>query len=284
MASTQIAKPYVSDNIKNTLDSLKITQNGLNVLTHYDGRLIANSTVSDNYELFDFSNFAKNVLSEIENYFTPEEYILKITKGQQELRLIGEEVLINGEVYKKMFNIFNSTDRSRALGLNTGLLRFVCTNGMVIGLENETANVKVKHYKNRLPGKVETFLNGLDQFNLNVESQAGIIENLATKQVSFKELAKKLAVDNKNIITDGSILKLNAFAKKLQFSETDRLANLAKEQIELLNNPILFKDRGYDKVDIVMPSYQALNCYTEIWRNRDSGTLNRETNRILELI
>jgi hypothetical protein len=278
----KIEKNYNRKEIIDTLNMLDLTQKGNNILTKFDNRLIANTIVSNKYKLFDFSTFARNIVNEIENYFTPESFILKVTRGQQELRLIGESVLINGDKYSKMFNIFNSTDRTRALGINAGLIRFVCTNGMVIGVEDELSQLKVKHFKNSMPDKVQEFIKSLDHFNLNIQKQSDTLEQLNGGFVSFKELAGKLIVDKDGIVSANKAMKLRAFAQKLLNSDTDRLENLAKEQIELLNNPHLIDD--FKKVDIEIPSYTALNCYTEVFRKYDSQVLSRETNRILELI
>lgn len=278
----KIEKAYNQKEIIDTLKMLDLTQKDNNIITKFDNRLIANTTVSNKYQLFDFPSFAGDIVNEIENYFTPESFIFKVTKGQQELRLIGESVLINGDEYSKMFNIFNSTDKSRALGMNAGLIRFVCTNGMVIGVEDELSQLKVKHFKNSMPGKVEEFINSLNHFDINIMKQSETLENLSGKFVSFKVLVEKLSIEKDGIVSANKAMKLRAFAQKLLKSDTDRLENLAKEQIDLLNNPHLIND--FKKVDIEIPSYTALNCYTEVFRNYDSQVLSRETNRILELI
>ena len=278
----KIEKKYNQSEIIDTLNMLELTQKGNNILTKFDNKMIANTLVSNKYELFDFPTFAGNIVNEIENYFTPESFILKVTKGQQELRLIGESVLINGDKYSKMFNIFNSTDRTRALGMNAGLIRFVCTNGIVIGVEDELSQLKVKHFKSSMPDKVQEFIKSLDHFDINIQKQSETLEQLNGDFVSFKELAGKLIVDKDGIVSANKAMKLRAFAQKLLNSDTDRLENLAKEQIELLNNPHLIND--FKKVDIEIPSYTALNCYTEVFRKYDSQVLSRETNRILELI
>ena len=280
----KIEKSYDQIAIIDTLNKLEIEQKGNNIFTRYDNKLISDSTVSNKYEIFDFPNFATNIVKEIENYFKPENYILRINKGQQELRLIGEEIEINGDKYFKMFNIFNSTDKSRALGLNTGLIRFVCSNGMVIGVKDELSKLSVRHFKSTLPQKVDLFLNSLKNFDLNINKQTLTLNKLNGKYVSYKEIIEKLAKDKKGIITTNRMNKVKAFSQKILKSETDRIENLRKEQIELLNNPILFTEKGYDKIDIEMSAYNALNCYTEVFRNYNSQVLDRETNRILELI
>lgn len=283
MATTKLSKEYDKDAIFETLDDLKITQSGNNIITKFQNRMISNVGVSDKYQLFNFPGFAKKVISEIENYFTPETYSLKIYQGRQEIRLVGEEVLINGDIYKKMFNLLNSTDKSRALQLNIGLMRQICTNGMVVGVEDEYANTRVKHFKNSLPERVKLFVDGLSNFDLNLNGQVSVIEGLMGSKVSFQELAEKLVTDEEGIVNANKVLKLRAFANKLLKSETDALTGLSDVQTNLLKNPEMF-NKDFVNVDIEMEAYKALNCYTEVFRNYDSSILKRETNRILELV
>lgn len=223
-------------------------------------------------------------IKEIENYFIPKEYILRISKGQQELRLIGEEISVNGEKYSKMFNILNSTDKSRALQLNVGLIRFICTNGMVIAIDDEYSGIKTKHFKSTLPEKVNMFNEKLGNFNIIIDKQVETIENLKGRFVSFDELMKKIALDDKGFYKESMDLKLKSFGSKLIESQTDRILNLQSEQIALLKNPSLFLNPNYKGINVEMTAYQALNCWTEVYRSYDSSILKRETNRILEII
>jgi len=284
MKTKRIEKVYDKNTIFQTLDNLKISRNNNNILTHFNGELTSNTIVTDRYELFDFPTFAKEVIGEVENYFDPETYQMRISAGQQELRLIGEQVLINGDLYSKMFNILNSTDKSRALQLNVGLIRFICSNGMVIAADDEYSGLKTKHFKATLPEKVKEFIHNLDKFEININKQSEVIENLNGRFVSFRELAKVLAVDEYGIINDSKSLKLRAFANKLLTSQTDKLVDLNSEQISLLKNAQMFLNPEFAKVDVEMSAYKALNCWTEVYRNYDSSVLKRETNRILQLV
>ncbi|NPV12920.1 MAG: DUF932 domain-containing protein [Ignavibacteria bacterium] len=280
----RIQRDYDKNAIFDTLDKLVLSRNQNNILTHYDNRLISNTVVTEKYELFDFPKFAKEVVNEVENYFLPEKYELRITQGQQELRLIGEQVLINGDRYSKMFNILNSTDKSRALQLNVGLIRFICSNGMVVAVNDEHSSLRTKHFKSTMPDKVKEFIESLENFDMSISKQSETIENLIGKFVSFKELASKFALDEHGVINDNKSLKLRAFSKKLLTSQTDKLTDLNDEQVALLKNPHMFLSPEFNLVDIEMPAYKALNCWTEVYRSYDSSVLKRETNRILELI
>ena len=280
----RIENPFNKNDIFETLDMLQISQRGMQIQTHFGGNLISDTEVSGKYEIFNFPDFAKEVVGQVQNYFTPEKYQLRIAKGQQELRLIGEDVVVNGEQYSKMFNILNSSDKSRALQLNIGLIRFVCTNGMVIGVENEHAAMKTRHFKATLPGKVEEFVANLEDFDLCINKQTQHIESLSGRFITFKGISERIALDEDRRIKNGTINRLKAFGNKLINSQSDRINILGAEQIALLKNPHLFLNSEFNNVDVEMSAYQALNCWTEVYRSYDSSVLKRETTRILELV
>jgi hypothetical protein len=280
--SFKIKSPYNKQILQEKLNKINISQEGSYILTKYDDRVISDTKVSNLYQIFDFKEFSKNILNEIENYFMPEFQQISIYSGRQELRLLGEEVIVNGDKYHKMFNLLNSTDKSRSLQINIGLMRLVCTNGMIVGLENEYSNIRVKHFKATLPEKIEEFNNSMKNFNVSIEKQCGVIESLNNKFISFKELAQKLIWDEKlEENSDSKILKLRSFAKKLLNSDTDRLDSLNLEQTKFLKNPQNYLDK---EIDIEIPAYKAFNCYIECYREYDSATMNLETNRLLQLI
>lgn len=283
-----IDKEYNKEEIFEVLNNLKISQEGENVITKYQGRLISNVAVSKKYEVFNFSEFAKQVVSKIETYFKPRKYKLSIKGGRQELRLIGEDVMINDDIFHKMFNIVNSTDRTRALSLNVGLMRLICSNGMVVPCGEEFESVNVKHYTSSLPDKVEKFVEGLGDFGLTITKQTEAINALIGKTVSYKDIVKKIAFNKDGIVKSTNVTRMNAFAKKIQNSETDAISGLTDKQIKLLNNTsfMVSDTELFDIVegDIEMDAYQALNLYTEIYRELDSSVLKRETKRIMDIL
>lgn len=280
----RIEKDYNKTNIFDTLDNLKLSREHNNIITHFDDRLIANTTVTDKYELFDFPPFAKEVISEIENYFTPEKYELRITKGQQELRLIGEDILINEHRYRKMFSILNSTDKSRALQINVGLMRYISSiyvNGVIIG--DEYSGLRTKHFKATMPERVKNFVEILKDFDIIINTQKEVLETLAGKTISFKTIATKVALDEHGVMNDSRSLKLRAFAKKLLSSQTEKLEGLTVDQTNLLRNPHFFMNPEYTNVDIEISALKALNCWTEVYKTYDSSVIRRETKRIIDL-
>ena len=150
--------------INRVFDSVKVNENldkFSNVLadgyltTMFDNRQICKVEVSKIYYNFDFTTFSKSILSEIQKYFTPEKYMLKVASGVQEIRLVGDEIFIDNERFEKIISIVNSTDKSRALSMNVGLSR------ADVGKSSQyciiLTNFSNKHYKASLPEKIKSF-------------------------------------------------------------------------------------------------------------------------------
>jgi len=269
------------------LSKLDITMDSNVVTTSLYDNVIREKEVSDHYHTFDFTNFVVNFISGITDYFTPNKQLLRLDGGKQELRLIGDEVSVNGEQYNKQLIILNSSDKSRALQVHMGLFRMICSNGMVASVPGEYASIKAKHFNNTLPGKVDQFLSSIQNFDKIIGHQVNKIEALNSLQISFTELAQNLSRDAKGEIAPNKIRRVNAFAHKLLTSETDKIntSDFSKRQFDFLKNPELavYAD-DKNKVDIMLNGSTAFQCYTEIFRNRDASVLNRETDRILNFL
>jgi hypothetical protein len=280
-----LRRNYDKQSIFDTLDKLIIKKGMANqVETYFDNRLISVSDVSDHYQIFDFSTFAKNMINEVENFFEPEKFTLRIRKGEQELRLIGEEVMINNEIYYKMFNLLNSTDKSKALQINIGLVRFLSNAGIIIGGENSNSHMRVKHYRSKLNDKVEEFEKEISKFNVSIDYQKSVIENIFPKKVSFVELVRNYVTNKDGDMEDARFIKMKAFGKRLMISRTDGLSTITAEERNLLTSPELYVKQKNSPIDIELTGEQVFNNYTELWKNYDSGVMYRETNKILELI
>jgi len=275
--------PYNKEAIVGKLAKLDLAHSNNIVTTSYDARLMKTTSVSDKYFLFDFPQFVENMMPAIENYINPSNYKIHFSGGRQEIRLIGDKVEINGDVFYRMLSILNSTDKSRSLQMNMGLLRLVCTNGMFASVADEAVSIRGKHFKASLPEKIETFTEGISRFVEITNNQTEVFANLIGKTISYRELANLLIRDQKTQdVLDWKVNKLNRFAHKLLFSQTDRLADVTLEQRTLLessNNIIIA-----GATDIEIPAYQAVNCWTEIFRSEDSSKMKRESQRILSLV
>lgn len=275
--------PYNRAKVIESMNKLSVEQVGHAVMTSYDDRLLKEAHVSDKYLMFDFPNFVGELIPRVENYFTPSNYLLRMIGGRQELRLIGEQMKINGEVFYRMLSILNSTDKSRALQMNMGLMRLVCTNGMTVGVPNESIQIRGKHYKSSLPDKIEGFSIGIERFKTITNNQKEIISDLLGKKVSYRTVANALVRNKEGEVVDSKMKKLNRLASKLLTSETDQLLNMSDEQRDLLNKPelvIYHKDKG----DLELDAYKLFNCYSEIFRANDTGKIKRECDRMIGII
>lgn len=275
--------PYDRTRVIDAINKLEVEQIGLMVETSYDNKVLKQTEVSNKYFTFDFPHFVSGIIPEVENYFTPSNYLLRMIGGRQELRLIGEEVRINNETFYRMLSILNSTDKSRALQMNIGLMRLICTNGMVASVAGECITIKGKHYKASLPDKIGGFITGLERFKSITEQQAEIFSNLLGNMVSYRAVANALVRNEDNEVVEGKLKKLNRFAGKLMTSDTDRLSTITEEQRNLLMKPELVL---YSKTsgDLEIDAYKALNCYSEIFRANDSGKQKRECDRIMGIL
>lgn len=274
---------YDFEKIHEDLKQLLIKQNDNTINTFYKDRVINTTFVSDAYQVFDFPSFCLNVLPEIDKFFKPEKGSLRINKGIQELRLVGETFFIGKDEFKKQFNIVSSTNKSKALQINVGLFRKVCSNGMFAGVHGKTNGFKVKHFKTSLPEKLDEFLAHLGDFNIIIDGQKEVLHELENKNVSFVEIVNRIGLDEAGNIKKTNMGKLKAFGKKLLTSESDKLEQLFNEQKYLLNKPQLALTDN-NVLDVVMPKMTAFNCWTEVYKNYDSPTIKKESTRILEVL
>jgi len=275
-------RPYNKSEILETIDKFGVTKNNLNVVTTTFGdKIVASESVSDKYYVFDFGKFTREIVENIENYFTPISYTILISKGYQEIRIFGEEVIINGDIYDKMVSILNSTDKSRTLQMNIGLFRKINQSGIIIDVENAT--VRGKHFFKSLPERLKMFVLQLQNFNIVIEAQTVELTKLANLEITFKEIAERyIRFDKRGIVRSGDVTKLRAFSSNLKNStSSDRVVNLTSEQRSLLFNSSRYQE--YD-TDIYLNGFQVFNIYTELFKNYDTSVLRRESKRIMDVI
>ena len=260
-----LANKYNLDEINNSLDKFTNTQINNEIITSYDNRELCCVYVSKKYYNFDFSSFCKKIVSEIGNYFTPEAYLLRIRSGVQELRLVGDKVLINGESYLKMVGITNSTNKQVALSMNIGLVRESNVTGSV------HISFKNKHFVKSMPNKLKTFSDNLINFNMDIEYHIKTIKDLSEKEISFKELVEKISTKNDGTRIKTMILKVRALGKKLE--------EYGYTQVNTLRNPF----SGTVK-DFKVNSKDVFDAYTELFKNYDTSVMGRETRRVLNAL
>jgi len=262
-----LTNAYNFDKINETLDKFENVERDNTIITSFDDRVICSVDISKKYYNFDFAKFCKSIVSEIDNYFTPDAYLLKIRSGIQEFNLVGEEVEINGEKYLKMFSIINSTNKQRALAMNIGLVRRKNNSGSV------HVSFRNKHYKSSMPTKIVSFSDNLINFNIDIEYQIKTIEDLAKKEVSFLTLVKNLTTKPNGQLIKSMPLKVRALSKKLESSYG------YSQYIETLRTPL-----SEEAKDFTISAIDVHNAYTELFLNYDTSIVARESRRILDAI
>lgn len=278
----KIRRAYNADEIKESIGKIGTFHKMNKLVTTYDGRIVCETNISKKYFDFDFTKFTSEVLDEIEDYFTPEHYTLKISAGFQELRLVGEELTINGERYAKMFNLLNSTNREYALQMNIGLIRLSNGTGVVLNTADINAGMLSRHFYIALPERVKTFVEKLKTFNIVIDKQAVLLERMSTETVSFSEVVKKfIAETDKKTgkVSSSAKLRTEALGKKLLKSG---ITGITADQVKLLSNPT--EAMKGKKVDVEVSAEKMLNVYTEIYKNYNSCVQRTETERILRAI
>lgn len=274
-------RPYNKLEIIEKLNQFKVAKTDSNVVASYNNKIVSSESISEKYYIFDFGEFAKELIENITNYFTPLSYDMLIARGFQEIRIYGEEVLINGDKYDKMLSILNSTDKSRTLQMNIGLIRKTNQSGIVIDVDN--SSVRGKHFCKSLPERLKLFGLQLQNFNDVIESQTIELVKICDIELTFKEFAYRfLRYDKKGNIRSGDINKLKAFTKNLKLTSTsDKISDLTFDQKCLLNNPSKYEDYV---TDVYLNAYQVFNIYTELFKNYDASVLRRETKRVMDVI
>lgn len=286
MAQKIVFNQYNKDGIMNVVDKLNITQEpDGQIITKFDDRVISRSQRTERYGVFNFTNFIHGIVPKMELMFKPQQQFINISGGTQELRLLGEEKHINGDTFHQMLSVFSSSDGSKALTLAAGLCRFVCTNGMVVGIENEYANMKSKHFENTMPEKIDLFLSKVELIPLSLNRQEELLNEMNNKTVSLRKIANNIVFvkgkddEIKEIKTMRSVVQNLAYS--LMYSRTDKLDTsvLTSEQRNAMYATYKFLNPAYT-VDVELPAYKAFNCYLENYRDKDMSIISKESKRI----
>ena len=263
---------YTREKLFKQLDQLQIEQTDNKVTTTYGGKVVKKFTVSKKYHNFDIKSFVKEIVPLIDTEI--DSYNFRIMGGIQELRLLGKEEKVHKDVYKRAFYLLNSTDESRTLQLSFGLYRQVCNNGML--LPESLLTVNTRHYESPLSSKVLEFRESLVNLDESYSSQLKTLRDLVGKKVPMSLIAKFM---NK---TKTGVSKFNSLRHKLVCSESDRMDDMTEEQMKVMKANIDQVEKK--KYDTDVDAYKALQCYSEVFRNRDCQEIRREIAYFLDII
>lgn len=282
------SEPYNKNRILEILQSHKVFKHSATeVNTSYKNKLICRKYCSDKYAAFDFGLFVCNILNKIEEFFTPVLYDLWLVRGFQEIKLKGAELQLNDEKYIKMLTITSSSNGYYPLAINAGLLRLVCTNGMMIGVEGASFNRKTRHYPTAIDALIDDFQNNLPKIEYAFLVQSKLLTQIDNTPVSLSDFLKVYIKENKEgepvgVLVDNAKRLMN----KLRESESDRLDinTLTTHQKNALDSPLMLTAHvsGYD--DVMVNKIKLFNCYTEIFRKRPAVVIEKETTRVFKVL
>jgi hypothetical protein len=242
--------------------------------------------VSNLYRFFDFKSFAKNVIALVATQQEIFYYSLHIRRGVQEIDLLTNPVFVGDEVYYQSLSLLNSNDRSRALQFNAGLMRWNDNHSFIVPLPNASTSERAIHKGKTFEEKVDSINAFVDTLPSLMPKQLEIIEKFGHKNVSVKSIVNAILAERKEGVNDVTVSALNrakAFMFKLQQNmNTPEIedAGMSVVEIPLLKQPIDFTKSS---ADLVVNLYEAFLWYTEIFKNRDTAVINRESNRFFDL-
>jgi hypothetical protein len=173
-----------------------------------------------------------------------------------------------------MISIVNSTDRSKALSMNVGLVKYNQRGDRdAITILTSFCN---KHYKSSLPDKIKSFSDNLINFNMDIDFHVKSIEDLANKEISIVDFAKSIMYDEKGKLIKTMELKLRALGKKLAYDYGFRknyntLVNLTESDISNVK-------------DFTIKSKTIYDAYIELFKDSDTSIIARESRRIIDTL
>jgi hypothetical protein len=251
------------------------------VITMDGGRVISKYKTTEAYEIVSFDDAVKQLLNAVDQIWgkdKPEFYHLTCRSGFQELKLRGKEHLINGDVFHEMLWLTNSTNGSRRLSVRYGLMRQICSNGACVTLAG--SSFKIKHLTSyHVNDELKKFMMELPK--MEVTTQVKVLRGIGKKTIAVKDLVEQINTrDKKNKLVETHVWKL--LAKKFASSKTDSLGSKEDAIVTGINVPI--QKMTKETLDTKLSAWQVFNCYTELWRSLDSSGIERETNKILEIL
>jgi hypothetical protein len=272
-----ITEAYDKAEINERIAPLNISQTGGTVETKWNETNRRTVSVSSRYKMVDFKKMVRDILENIESVFAPEKYRLDIYRARQELRLQGEAVEINGDIYHKVIYLLNSTDKTKAVQMNIGFVREKNQSGVIVNV-NSTHKVhySARHCKGlNLESKIASFMENLEHCDELFDLQQQKLIQLNYAKVRLADVAEALNADEKPI-------KFDCFKHMLLNSQTDKLTGLSQKEFEALKSPYNVMDKSVLQKEI--SGYTAFQCYAEIFRSYDSHVVNRETSRMMDII
>lgn len=269
-------EPYSKKAILDRASKISVKKERGVIVTRDGGEVVSKFKPSKIYEIVDFSDAVKGLLAVIGGIFKPEFYNITVKAGYQELKLRGKSHTINGDVFHEMLWLTNSTDGTKRLSVRYGLMRQWCSNGAVMTYKG--SSFQVKHLTtNRVNEELRKFMEELPK--LDVSHTIKKLQVLNGKKITVHKLSDAL-INGVGKKGNDTIWKL--LAAKMGSSKTDRIGTKEDALIKGIN--VNFRKMTKETKETRLDAWKVFNCYTELWRSLDAGEVERETNKIINIL
>ncbi|MEI8205108.1 MAG: DUF932 domain-containing protein [Bacteroidota bacterium] len=182
--------------------------------------------------------------------------------------------------------VFNSTNAQHALLMTCGLFRQLCENGMSISAGTNEFQIRSKHSYKAIPKITELFYERLSLINSSYIRQIEYIKSLENKEMSAYTCFRSLTYDTNGNQLATMLEVCIRLSKYLLTSKTDKIKkeDYSENQLKSLKQPVKFLERDPDCEDLQLPLITIYNCYTELFKNRNSAIKEKENIRIAEVL
>ena len=184
-----------------------------------------------------------------------------------------------------MFVLTSSSNGLSPLMMNVGLLRQVCSNGLMANIGNNDFKITTKHFHITIDSNTKLLTERMNLIEETTAKQFDFINKMESEEISFHKCIENLLLKPNADERKSLFQTLKKFGDNLLNSDTDKLdIPLNENQINSLNNPIsLLRNEG-DCEDIMLPKINAYNCYTQIFRFAYHFINEKENRRIAEIL
>jgi hypothetical protein len=267
--------PFKKEDLIEKISKLDIIQEGNQIITKYNDRVLKTTTVSNRYEIFDIKGYLIDQIDFISSNFPIHSYKLDIRGGIQSLDLLSDVVKIGDSEFYKGFFLLNSSDKSRALNFNAGLYNKTQNWYYIWGLN-------VNLYKKHLKGVTSIANDKTAQLNDETFSeQIEMLTDLVDHKVSYKEVVK---VISPTIDVKVNLAKLESFNQSILYLHRNNKILLTKEQLDLLK---LDGEQIHSKVDnfdnFYFDAFTVFRIYLGLFNRQDSYLIKKETDKISKI-
>lgn len=268
-------RSFNKEELLSSIDKISIEKKANQVVTKYDNQVLKVVNVSDKYEVFDITSYLHDTINQIEENFKIDKYDLMVKGGIQYLKLRSEKIEVGGINFYKSFFILNSSDKSRRLRFNIGL---ISDDSKFYIVDNNEGSFNKKHLKGVTKSSKEYSLSlKKDSF----ENQIKGLKSLVGQTISLSNIRKVILGEDENV-KNANHLKFDAFS--------NLLIKEMYHDLQLNNKKINFLKKGSKNiVDIPsdlnfnMDAFKAFQVYMKIFNKKDSLVVEKETSRIFNL-